>query len=135
MEISFKVKGIVETEFRFAVRKWFEGWVEAVNSGDLDLWQNALAESLTVIDLQALDLGKSEFIKYMTSAPVELLIPTVTISTEEEVCHLNGEWELLHNNMVVFSGLFEMLARQVEDGSFKIFGITFFPRLRLDVVS
>lgn len=135
MEIGFKIKGVIGTEARFAVRKWFSEWVEAVNSGNLDYWQSDLAESLTVTDLQAQELSKSGFVRYLTAGQVELLIPSVTLSKEAESYHLAGEWEVLQDGMVVFNGLFELIAKKVEDDSFKMFGITFFPRLRLDVIS
>lgn len=135
MEIAFKIKGDVGTEDRFSFRRWFETWIEAVNSGNLDLWQSSLADSVCITDLQEQDLDKNEFIKYLTSGKTELLVPQVTLSFEDGLVNLKGEWEVLQNNMVVFNGLFEMLVRKIEDGTYNIFGITFFPRLRLNVIS
>ena len=131
MDITFKVKGFVGTEERFAVRHWFETWVEAINSGQLDTWQEALADSLSVFDLEEEELSKAGFIKYLTSGRVEVLIPAVVLSAEDETFHLRGDWQVLRDGMVVFNGLFEMIVKQEEGADVKIFGITFFPRLRL----
>lgn len=121
----------VATEPRFAFRRWFETWVDAVNDGNRDVWQPALLDVLTVTDLVDRDLGYEKFVSYMTSPPKQLRIPTVNVSVEDGLYVVRGSLELFSESMMIFEGTFEVVVHDIGVNDFKIFGMTCYPHFRV----
>jgi hypothetical protein len=130
-ELKWKFEGDVATEPRFALRRWFERFVSAVNDGNLALWQNSLAESLVVTDLLPEEMDRAGMENYLVRPPKQIRIPEVTVVVDDGAYHLRGTWETLRDRLMIFDGEFEMVAADVGGGQFQIFGITFSPRFRV----
>ncbi len=121
----------VGTEPRFAFRRWFETWVDAVNEGARDLWQPALLDIVSVTDLVDRELDYKKFIYYLTTPPKQLRMPSVRVSVEDGLYVVRGSLELFSDSMMVFEGTFEIVVHDIGVNDFKIFGISCYPHFRV----
>lgn len=123
----------IGTEPRFAFRRWLETWVEAVNTGRRDVWQPAILESVLVTDLMSKELDYEHFIGYLTNLPKQLSIPKATVSMEDGLFVIRGTVEFYDQSLMVFEGMFEMVAHDIGTYDYKIFGLTCYPHFRVTV--
>lgn len=123
----------VGTEPRFAFRRWFETWVEAVNVGNREVWQPAVLESIAVVDIVDRELDHTGFIGYLTNSPKRLYIPRVVIGLEDGLYVIKGTMEVYADTMMVFEGGFEMTVHDIGAFDFKIFSLTCYPHFRVSV--
>lgn len=128
---QIRFNDVVQTEPRFAFRRWFEVWVDAVNSGDRLVWQPALLDVLTVSDLADKELDYDKFVSYLTTPPKQLRIPAATVSLEDGLYVVRGSLELFSDGLMIFEGTFEVVVHDIGVNDFKIFGITCYPHFRV----
>jgi hypothetical protein len=121
----------VATEPRFAFRRWFETWVEGINSGSREVWQPAVLEVITVSDLLEKDLDYDAFTRYVTTPPKQFRVPSASVAVEDGLYVVRGSLEIFSAGMMVFEGTFEMAVHDIGKYDFKIFSITCYPHFRV----
>ncbi len=123
----------VATEPRFSLRRWFESFAEAINTGNLDFWQSSLDDSLTVVDLAEDELSKKTLITYLLHPMKRVAFNELEVEVEDGVYRMKGELETFQDGLMIFEGQFEMHITQVSSTHFLILGITCYPRMRVTV--
>ncbi len=123
----------VATEPRFSLRRWFESFAEAINTGNLDFWQSSLDDSLTVVDLAEDELSKQTLITYLLHPMKRVAFNELEVEVEDGVYRMKGELETFQDGLMIFEGQFEMHITQVSSTHFLILGITCYPRMRVTV--
>lgn len=123
----------VATEPRFSLRRWFEGFVEAINTGNLDFWQSSLDDSLVVMDLAEDELSKQTLMTYLLHPMKRVAFNELEVEVEDGVYRMKGELETFQDGLMIFEGQFEMHIMQVSSTHFLILGITCYPRMRVTV--
>lgn len=123
----------IGTEPRFAFRRWFETWVEAVNLGSREVWQPAILESVTVTDLLPKELDYDRFVSYLTNPPKKIFLPKATVTLEDGLFVVRGTIEFFDQTLMVFEGMFEMVVHDIGTQDYKIFGMTCYPHFRVSV--
>lgn len=123
----------VATEPRFSLRRWFESFVEAINTGNLDFWQSSLDDSLVVADLTEDELSKQTLITYLLHPMKRVAFNELEVEVEDGVYRMKGELETFQEGLMVFEGQFEMHITQCTPAHFLILGMTCYPRMRVTV--
>lgn len=123
----------IGTEPRFKFRRWLEAWVEAVNSGNRQVWQVAVLDVITVSDLLEKDLNYEKFVSYLTHPPKQLRIPLASVVEEDGLYVVRGSLEIFTDGLMIFEGTFEMTVHDVGVGEYKIFGMVCYPHFRVSV--
>ncbi|MBL8031367.1 MAG: hypothetical protein JNK33_03530 [Candidatus Doudnabacteria bacterium] len=121
----------VATEPRFSLRRWFESFVESINTGNLEFWQSSLDNSLTVVDLTEDELTKQTLITYLLHPVKRVAFNELEVEVEDGVYRMKGELETFQEGLMVFEGQFEMHLTQVSSAHFLILGMTCYPRMRV----
>jgi hypothetical protein len=133
MELNMYFDRDVATEPRFSLRRWFESFVEAINTGNLEFWQSSLDDSLVVVDLTEDELSKQTLITYLLHPMKRVMFNELEIETDDGVYRMKGELETFQDGLMIFEGQFEMHLTQVSSTHFLILGITCYPRMRVTV--
>ena len=126
---------LVSTEDRFALRKWFEEFVEAGNTAPIDVIKNYLDEELVIEglgDAKILYNEAMEGIKSLvgTSSRVVMDYPDVKFKFQHVLFSMQGSFEGFIDGIMSYDGTFEAKLAKSDDG-FKIIFIKLFPRLML----
>lgn len=130
---QIKFGELISTEPRFRFRRWLETWIEAVNVGNRQIWQSAILEAITVIDLVEKDLDYPKFVSYLTHPPKQLRVPLASVAEEDGLYVVRGSLEIFAEDLMVFEGTFEMMVHEVESSVYKIFGVVCYPHFRVSV--
>lgn len=131
MELNMYFDRGVATEPRFSLRRWFESFVESINTGNLEFWQSSLDNSLTVVDLTEDELTKQTLITYLLHPVKRVAFNELEVEVEDGVYRMKGELETFQEGLMVFEGQFEMHLTQVSSAHFLILGMTCYPRMRV----
>lgn len=133
MELNIYFDRDIATEPRFNLRRWFENFVEAINIGNLEYWQNSLSDSLSVVDLTEEELTKQTLITYLLHPTKRVEFYELEVEVEDGVYRMKGELETFQEGFMVFEGQFEMHITQTASNTFLILGLTCYPRIRVTV--
>jgi len=125
----------VATEDRFALRKWLEELVEAVNYNDRGVYGGRLAENLTVEGFTEQPMGRESYLQYLNGRATEhaariIRFPALQIKFKDHLYHLAGTYEEFVNGILSYEGRID-LAIVKKEGGFQLVSVKFDPRLRV----
>jgi hypothetical protein len=125
----------VATEDRFALRKWLEELVDAVNYNDRGVYTERLADNLTVEGFSELPMDRDAYLAYLggpsgQKATRVIRFPILEIKFKRYLYHLAGTYEEFVDGILSYEGTLEM-AIVKQDDMFQLASIKFYPRLRV----
>ena len=125
----------VSTEDRFALRKWLDELVEAVNYNDRGVYGDRLAENLTVEGFTEQPMDRESYLQYLNSRATEpaariIRFPALQIKFKHYLYPLAGTYEEFVNGILSYEGRVN-LAIVKKDGGFQLVSLKFDPRLRV----
>ena len=123
----------ISTEDRFALRNWFQSFVDNINSHNLEGLSSALSNALVVegfddIPMQA--AGYSQLLKQLVMDQPNSVVrfPKLSVKFQGYLFALTGDFELYSDNVLSYEGGVEIAVVKNEDGFFMV-RKKFFPRL------
>jgi hypothetical protein len=125
----------VTTEDRFALRKWLEQLVEAVNYNDREVYAPMLGDQLIVEGFSDEPMDQAAYLAFLEqrgsqkSARV-IRFPDLSIKFHHYLYHLRGTYEEFVDGILSYEGSIDMTVAKQED-SFILVTVKFYPRLRL----
>ncbi len=127
----------VGTEDRFALRKWFSGFVAAQNKREAEKIISNLEEGIKIEGLGDSLIGYEacvEFIKQLCAQPKPLLMryPNVKVKYQHVLFHCRGSFEGYYDGVLSYDGTFEIKVMKTEEG-FKVAQVKFYPRLIIKI--
>lgn len=125
----------VATEDRFALRKWLEQLVEAINYNDRGMYTDRLYDNLTVEGFTAQPMGKASYLSWLADRALQhkvhvIRFPTLRIKLKNNLYRLVGTFEEFVDGLLSYEGSIELLVVKTDD-NFQLATMKFFPRLRL----
>jgi hypothetical protein len=129
----------VSTESRFAMRKWLEELVKAMNYNDRSLYLNKLSSSIIVEGFNEQSMDHSMYIEFLekrAKQPVARVMrfPELQTRYEGRAYYISGRYEEFLNGILSLEGNIdlEVVTEEIEgEGDFKLALIKFYPRLKV----
>jgi hypothetical protein len=126
----------VSTEDRFALRRWFEELVQAINYNDRGVYLEKLAPNLWVKGFTESPLNHQDYSKYLQSRAKQKVARVVRfpdLKIKQRYRHyftLMGTYEEFINGILSYEGTVT-LEIEKQDEQFKLSKFIFYPRLKL----
>lgn len=138
IEINFKVDYSLNTEERFALRKWLQLCVSELNSPSDEL-EYMFAKNFEAYGMNLKEtFNKKSFLKFLTSQKqIEnfkyFRMPNLSLKKKNERYFANGSLEILNDKMLLMEGEVELQIDKNIYDDFEILFWTFSPRLRISI--
>ena len=124
----------VGTEDRFALRKWLERLVEALNYNDRGVYTESLYDNLMVEGFTEQPMGKAAYLEWLADRSAQkvhvIRFPHLRIRFRQKMYRLVGSLEEFVDGILSYEGSVELLVLKNE-GNFQLATLKFFPRMRL----
>lgn len=135
METKIDFDYSIGTEDRFALRNWFEAFVESQNSTDAEEIKVFLSVGLVAEGFSDESLNKEGFAKLMqrekqSGTLEEVRYVDLKVKYKDEAYVFVGSFEGFSNNILTYEGTIELEVIKSEE-DFSVDFIKFYPRLKV----
>jgi len=125
----------VTTEDRFALRKWLEQLVEAINYNDRGAYSPMLGDGLIVEGFSDQAMDRAAYVTFLEQRSTQpaariMRFPDLNIKFHHYLYHLRGTYEEFIDGILSYEGSIDMTLAKQED-NFVLLTVKFYPRLRL----
>jgi len=125
----------IATEERFALRRWFDRYVELQNQHNLELFSELLSDALVVDGFTDIHLQKQSYLDFLKPVVFEnsnavVRYPKVTSTFQGYLFHLKGDFEIYLDGILSCEGEVEIEIIKEQD-SYLIVRKVFSPRMML----
>lgn len=125
----------IGTEERFALRRWFDRYVQLQNEHNLEMFAELLSDALVVNGFTDMHLQKQSYLDFLKPVVFEnsnavVRYPKVSIAFQGYLFHLKGDFEIYIDGILSCEGEIEMEVIKQED-LYLIVRKVFSPRMML----
>lgn len=125
----------IATEERFALRRWFDSFVELQNKHDLEAFSALLSEALVVNGFTDLHLQKQSYLDFLKPVVFDntttvVRYPKININFQGYLFHIKGDFEIYVDGLLSCEGEVEMEVIK-EDDKYLVVRKNFSPRMML----
>ncbi len=128
----------VGDEDRFQIRKVISLFVQAANSGNVELLEGMISDSTVIEGFSDIPYMKQEFASVVSRWPAKSRImrfPKLKLTYNRYLFHLIGTYEEFMDGIIVTEGTIELALIKTEfsepERKFKFVRMHFYPRMRL----
>lgn len=122
----------IDTETRFAFRKWFQSYIDSLNSLEQSMLETYISDAAVAEGFEDFILQKPELIKilkdFRSSSSSLFLFPHIKVKFQGYLFSLTGNFQGYYEGVLSWDGDIEIKVIKQED-RFEIVAQKFYPRL------